>query len=340
MSPLGIRTGLFQRVAFCVWLLSLAPGFAQSASQVDLKCRIIPEPGNRRLVFWQVEVRKSTGEPLRKTVGAAGDTVKFKDLDPGIYIVCVAGALARQSCQSIDLNTSTGDKSVSKDLHVPGRSANRDGYGISAARLSVPAEAREEMLLSEKKQLRGDQDGSKEHLQRALEICPDFPEALNNLGTYHHRSGEYDSAIELFSRSIEIDSGFFAGWVNLAGSLTATGKFEPALEAIQKALAIRQNDVSANSQAALIHFYMRKYGTAKKYFKKVASLDPASATGPQLFLAHISLGESRYQEAADYIRDYLDQHPNSPKAKDLKATLQNIASRSIIQTPNRIDAGP
>jgi Tfp pilus assembly protein PilF len=343
MSPLSFGAGLFPWVTFGISLMMAAsPGVGQSARQVELKCRIIPEPGIRMLTFWQLEIRKSTGEPLRKTVGAAGETVKFKDLDPGIYIVCVAGAQAQQSCQSVDLNPSGGGKqnTFTKELTPPNLTDRRDGFNVSAARLAVPEEAREEMLLSEKAQLRGDRAGSREHLERALQIHPDFPEALNNLGTFHHRAGEFDSAIDLFSRCTEIDSGFFAGWVNLAGSLTALGRFEPALRAIDKALALRNNEVSANSQAALIHFYLRRYSTARRYFNKVVKLDPASATGPQLFLAHISLGEGRYEEAADHIRDYLEQHPNSPKAKDLTATLQNIASRSIIQTPPRIDAGP
>jgi Tfp pilus assembly protein PilF len=295
----------------------------------------MPRQGELLLSFWHVELKNPNGIPVRRKLTAVGDTVKFKDLDPGIYVLCVSGTQGRKSCESMDLTVSDSGKShtFSKEVQPPRFVPNQqDMHQVSAWKLSLPDDAREQMILSERAQLRGDPEEARRHLERAIAICPDYPDALNNLGTYFHRAGDYQTALGYFNRAIDIDPGLYAGWVNMSGSLTGLGRFKEALEAVNNALELRPKDLPGTSQAALVHFYMRDYPTATRYFKKVLELDPASASTPQLFLAHMALGQRKLDEAEAYLRNYLQLHPNSPRAEEVRSTLQNVVSRSIIHS--------
>ena len=299
-----------------------------SDTTVELHCRIVSSAKDRGYRLWRVEVRKSTGEPLRQVISATGDTAKFKNLRPGMYILCVTGDRGRNRCKSMDLIPPPGKKEhrFVDMFEAPAPMVNQaDVHRVSATRLSVPGKAHKEMLRAEEAQLRGDKEQALRHLERAIEIYPDYTDALNNLGTYHHRNGNFSRSVECFSKAAKLEPEFFPAWVNLGGSLLAAGNPDAALAANKRAVELRPNDPLANSQMGINYFYLRNYSDAKIYLQKVLSLDPSSANSPQLFLAHIAFAERQTGEAEHYIRSFLDLHPNSPQAPHLRRTLQNLA---------------
>jgi len=321
-------------------LATSAPGAGEPGGAVELRCKIVPAPNDRGYKLWKVEIRKSSGEPVRQTVAATGDTVGFKSLEPGIYIFCLMGEKGRQRCQSIDLVPEPNQKShrFDKRFEAPPLGVNqKDAHKVSARKLAVPGKARKEMLRAEEAQLKGDREEALRHLERAIEIYPAYADALNNLGTYYHRSGDYERSVQYFTNATKLDPEFFAGWVNLGGSLLALGRLQSALDANKRALELRPNDSLANSQVGINYFYLRNYAEAKRFLQKVLSLDPYSANSPQLFLAHIAFAEKEHDTAQQYILSYLELHPNSPQAPHLRRTLQNLVSggsRTSQNTPN------
>jgi len=323
--------------ALILWLGLARPATSGSdgESQVELRCKIVADRAESGYKLWKVNLRSASGEPLRDAVAAPGGTVRFKKLQPGIYLVCLSGDKNRSRCQSVDLVPPPDRKEqvFEKSFELPPQITNRvDAHGVSASRLGVPDKARREMLRSEEAQLRGDSEGAVRYLERAVEIYSKYTEALNNLGTHYHRAGNYTRSIEYFTKVTQLDPRFFAGWVNLGGSLLAAGKFESALEANQKAVQLRPDEALANSQMGMNYFYLRRFPEAKTYFTKAVTLDPYSAKSPQLFLAHIAFAERRPDEAENQIRQYLELHPNSPQAPGLRQTLQNLAATAALKS--------
>ncbi len=72
----------------------------------------------------------------------------------------------------------------------------------------IPREARVAVAHSETARLRGNQCESARYLRRALEICPDYPDALNRLGVYWHNEGHDNLAGHYFRKAMEIDPNF------------------------------------------------------------------------------------------------------------------------------------
>jgi tetratricopeptide (TPR) repeat protein len=139
----------------------------------------------------------------------------------------------------------------------------------------------------------------------------------------------------LFAKVTQIEPGFHGGWVNLGGSDLSTGRFAEVLEANTRALALQPDNPLVNSQVGLSYYYQRQYAEAEKYFKRVIGLDPSFANLPQLYLVHISLAQHRDHQAAEYIRAFVELHPNAPHLQMMLTALMN---GTIIHAPDHIAA--
>ena len=324
---------MVHRASHLVVLICFGCGLLAAADVspgVELRCKVVATRGERGYKLWKLDLKNSSGEPVRQAVAGGGDTVPFKGLRPGIYVLCISGEKGRSRCESIDLVPAPGQSAArfQKTIETP-QVRDRDSNRVDALRLAVPNGARREMTRAEEAQLHGDSRSAVHHLERAIAIYPKYADALNNLGTHYHRKGDYERSIAYFTKVTEIDPRFFAGWVNLGGSLLAAGKVQDALLANLKAAELRPNDPLANTQLGVTYFYLHQYVDAKTYFRRVIEIDPASANSPQLFLAHIAMAERSVQEAEQYIRSYLDIHPHSPRAPHLRRTLESLATGGL-----------
>ena len=264
-------------------------------ARVELNCKIVRRSERPDHQVWRIEFRKASGEVLNEELRNTGDRIRIRNLKPGIYTLCLYGDRGRQRCESLDLTPPAGRRTTKFSLRfeVPEQTANQsDAFLISARRLSVPRQAHQEMLRSDEAQRRGDSREVVKHLERALQIYPDYPDALNNLGVQMRRSRDYKKAIGLFVRLTKTEPEFYPGWINLGGSLLAVGRYSEALEANLRAQKLRSNDAAANSQLAVNYYYLREYAEATKYFKRVHEIDPLNASSPQLFLAQIASAKS------------------------------------------------
>ena len=74
----------------------------------------------------------------------------------------------------------------------------------------------------------GDLEEARVFARRALELTPDHPQALHNLGIVQYERGELDEAEALFERAIDLQPKFAEAYCNLGNTLRARGKLEKA----------------------------------------------------------------------------------------------------------------
>ncbi len=303
---------------------------------VQLDC--IVSPGTERADSWVIELRRRTGELVRLVTATQGYKVHFKNLEAGIYSVCINGVEGARQCESVDLTPERGKSScrVLKRLPAPAQEPHgAEWFSVSRQELAIPAAAREELAKSDEAQLRGDGEEALKHLERAVEIHPSYATALNNLGTYYHRRGKYDQSLPCFKKVTELDPSFYGGWANLSSSLIATGNYNEALQAGERAYKIRPRDTMILANLALCHYYMHQWTDAEEFFKKIIALDPASGVEPHLYLFHIAMIKKDKEEAAEYIKSFLAIHPNAPQAAHLSKALADL---DLIEFPESQDA--
>jgi tetratricopeptide (TPR) repeat protein len=229
--------------------------------------------------------------------------------------------------------------SFSMEMRVPNAGdAPSDSFTVSVATLAVPSKARKELQRSLEARRRGESGKAVEHLERALEICPDFAQALNDLGTHYYRTGDYSRAAQLFLRAVELEPASYAGWINLSKTSLAQGNYRRAAEAGACSLSLRPDDALAISQLALSYYLQSDFEQAKRYFLRVAELDPASALTPHLYLARIAFEENRQAEGAQYLRDFIAVHPNASQVAQYQVILRNLVRLSAASSSGNAPA--
>ena len=217
---------------------------------------------------------------------------------------------------------------VMRDGEFESRGILRRGAIVSARELAIPERAHREYEEAEKRLARRDVEGAVAHLDRAVELAPQFSEAWNHLGTIAYQARDYTRAESCFRKALQADPADFQPLVNLGGVSINLSKFEQALQYNLYAALARPNDALANSQLGMSYFYLGKLDLAHKYLTAAKRLDPAHFSHPQLMLAEIYLRRQDRAAAAGELEEFLQYHPDSPEAGQIKEKLAQLHAPS------------
>jgi predicted Zn-dependent protease len=263
-----------------------------------------------------VEIQTPEGETVRRAFARAGSVVRFKKLMPAIYLACLSDRSERRGCQSVDLYPPPGDRAAEFSVELKPRASAPQPQRfcmVGTADLAVPEMARREFGEFMKDRRRGDMAAALGHLERALAIAPEYPEAMINLGFTCHLAGDYARAIQLFEQVTHIAPEMYAAWLNLGVALLLSGDPRRALQAELRALSLHPDDPFVVYQAGVCHYCLGQLDEAKQNLRRVIELDPSSATFPHLLLARIALREGQKDKASRLVRELSTLHPHAPR---------------------------
>jgi len=268
---------------------------------------------------------------VAQTSARAGREFRFRNLYPGTYSLSIHVPRAGEILQTIVITPSFADEKgrVEKTFLFDEQSLRSKARPIprgmvSVRELSISAKARKEYQEAQKRLQRYDVEGAIEHLQKAVEIAPQYMEALNNLGTIYYQRRDYSAAEQYFQQALAEDPEAFAPLVNLGAALLAAGRPEEALKINQRAQEVRPQDALANAQLGLNYFLVGEDDEAIRFLDRTKELDPAHFSNPQISLARIYLQRSEPEAALRELEDFLERHPDSPNAAEVREMIEQI----------------
>jgi tetratricopeptide (TPR) repeat protein len=251
----------------------------------------------------------------------------FKKVPEGLYKLMVGGP-RREEQRTIEVRPAFADARGRVDVKIELKDGPvaKDRLKVGVAELAVSPKAVDE--LHRAYDARGDVEKARQHLQKAIEISPNFEEALNNLGTYYYRDGRFDTAANLFQRALKANPHSFSAQVNLGGALISLGDYSRSLDENLKAIAMRPDDALAQAQAGESFFYLMRYGEAITHLEKAQQLDPMSFVLPGIFIAQIRAIQGDTAGAIAEYRAFLKIHPGHPSTAFVEWQLLDLENRS------------
>lgn len=217
----------------------------------------------------------------------------------------------------------SGFDKVQRDFYLRQRRNNQSLRGSGAIFIQeVPDQAkviykRAVEFLSNKKELEG-----LKYLKSAIEIFPDYYDAIERLGMEYTRLGYNEAAQILLSRAVEINFRGFNSWYGLAYSLYSQNKLSEAVKASEKALSLNQSSVDMLLLDAAIYKRLKNYKYSEKQLKKAKEFAKDSVPEVHWQLALLYGNNlSRYQEAADELEIYLKMQPNNANAENIRKLI-------------------
>ncbi len=256
---------------------------------------------------------------------------QFKKLLAGTYTISVFLPLRGEARKTIEVGPGTSDSHgrVRVDLRLKesdfeyNDSARRQ-HSVRAGELTIPDKAQREYEEAGKDLARHDPGGASRHLQKAVELAPQFAAAWNEMGTIAYQTQQFDRAEECFRESLRLDPQAFEPLVNLGGVLITLHKLDEAWEYNGYAVLSRPEDALANSQMGLTYFEMGSYDLAVRHLEKARQVDPAHFSHPQLVLAEIHLRSGEKAAAAEVMEDFLAHHPDWPQAAKMREKIAEL----------------
>lgn len=274
-----------------------------------------------------VSLHGSTTPFHSSTLAGPDGKFRFKRILPGVYTVIVFVPGRGETRKTIDIGPSVADKKgrveIALRLDESKMTPDRSSL-VSLRELSIPQSARDEYAKAARQLETRDVDAAIKHLNRAVEIAPQFAAAWNHLGTIAYQTRRYEDAEKFFRRSLEADAEAYEPLVNLGGVLATLGRYDEAWNYNLHAVLRRPNDALAQSQMGMTYFGLNRLDLAEKYLLEAVRLDPGHFSLPQLLLAEIYLHRGQKAKAANVLEDFLRRHPDWPLAEKMRDTISQL----------------
>jgi tetratricopeptide (TPR) repeat protein len=303
-------------------------GLAAGEARFELSGRVVPA------CEAAVSLHGATTPFAASTQADGRGHFRFRGLLAGTYTVVVSVRERGETRRTIEVGPGVAAGKSRVDIRIDitqasfetGDAPKRRAV-VSARELSIPERARKQYREAQKCLSRRDVAGAVAHLERAVAVAPQFSGAWNNLGTIAYQSRKFAAAETYFRRSLEQDSQAFEPLVNLGGVLLTAGKLDEALAYNLRAVLSRPNDALANSQLGMTYFAVDNLALSEKYLEIAKRLDPTHFSHPQLTLAAIYARRQEPARAAAELEDFLREHPDSPRAAELRAAIAKMRAR-------------
>jgi tetratricopeptide (TPR) repeat protein len=259
----------------------------------------------------------------------AGGRFRFRKIPAGTHTLSIFVPNRGELRKTVVVTTSTADskRRVRLEFDMHEATLERESaLGVSVRALSISEKAKAEFREALKKLSRNDVAQAEAHLEKAIEISPQFAEAWNRLGTIAYQTQRYALAEERFRKALEVDSEAYAPLVNLGGVPINLERFEDAERYNRLAVLRQPDDALAHSQLGMALLYLGKLDEAEKPLREAIRLDPAHFSHPQIHLAEVMIRKGKPLETAQLLEDFLKQHPDSPGAKEILAKIAQLRS--------------
>ncbi len=313
---------MWRKIAVLI-LLAAACGLAAPQGRYEIRGRVVPAPGK----FAHVVLHGSDFPFEADENVSPNGRFRFKGLEAGQYTVIVSvpgrGQVRRSVPISENLTDSAGRIEVIIPFQVSGE-ALEAAVTVSARELSIPDRAKDEWERAQKRLNRRDVKGAIKHLEKAVEIAPRFVTAWNNLGTIAYQSGRYADAEKYFRTALGHEPGNYTPVVNLGGALLSQGRFQEALEYNELAFELRPTEALSNAQLGLNWYHLGNLDKAIEYLTRARRIDPNHFSHPQIVLAEIYAERGETEKAAEQLHDFLNRHPDSPRAEIARRWLEKM----------------
>lgn len=135
------------------------------------------------------------------------------------------------------------------------------------------------------------------HVERALAITPDLPDAFVTLGRFRREFGDLDGAIDMFRKALEVDPGHTHATANLGLVLRSAGDFEGALEIHAAAVEADPLDALAIARLGTSYWFVERHEEAAAQYRRAAELLPGNEEIYDSWAGMLAMGMGRFDEA-------------------------------------------
>lgn len=281
----------------------------------------------------RVELLNEVDSVIQTSKTDASGLFVFRKLSDGTFQVRVhaSGTNYADQTKRVELSRPSGFGVVFEEVDFvlsPSRatpSAAKPGVVFAQ---NVPEEARlqyqraAEMLQKDRRQ-----EGVAA-LNKAIEIYPQYFDALEMLGSERVKQQEYEHAVPPLKKALEINARAFPSWYALGVAQYNLKQLPAAVESLRRAVSLNQKSINANLWLGTVLRHAGRLDEAETYLKQANFLAEAKVPDAHWQLALLFNQLKRYKEAADELEQFLKVTPDARDADEIKKVIQRLRQKS------------
>ena len=255
--------------------------------------------------------------------------VEFSHLQVGEYHVVVEGdGIQRTESDQFEVDsrkmTQTQEVYVHPAQAASPRSDAVGGAMVSAADLNVPASAAREFKKGNDALTREEWKKAAEHLNKAVEIYPQYAAALTNLGVVYGKLNDPASERGALQKAIAANDHYAPAYFNLAVLCIKQNAYTEAQGLLQKAVPLDPTNARTLMFLANMQLLNQQYDAAIASVQRVHSLPHQNLALAHFIAARAYEHENRPKDAVAELQVFLNEEPQGPRADHIREELKAV----------------
>jgi tetratricopeptide (TPR) repeat protein len=165
-------------------------------------------------------------------------------------------------------------------------------------------------------------------VNRAIEIYPEYFQALAERGELRITKGQIAEAAEDFDRALKLNENYGPALRGAGYCKLEQQKFSEAIRYFEQAISTEPRVARTHLFLGIANLALDQREPARKALQQALKIDADQAVTAHVYLADLYAREEHYREAADELRAYLEARPTAPNAARLKAKEADLRARS------------
>jgi tetratricopeptide (TPR) repeat protein len=275
---------------------------------------------NKPLKDVRVELTNANGVVVNSTYTNVGGNFEFDHVPEGSYTVVASSGL-QQSSERVEANAWTNIVAI----HMQAGDQPEDGVNgnaISVAQYKVPGKARDEYRKAREAMEKEKLEDAGKHLARALEICPNYADALTLRAVLELNQHNPSSAMADLDNAVKADANYAMAYMVMGSALNMQSKFDEAIRALQRGESLAPNYWQAHFEMGKAYIGKGDYPAALSQLQRAQAM--TSQEYPLIYLleAHALLAMKQYPEAMTALQSYLQKEPPGPNRAEAEKMLE------------------
>jgi len=275
----------------------------------------------------------STAMPVTSTYTQPDGTFELYNIPTGNYEVIA------ESCDAEVSNpVSVETKPSSLELQLPASNAAASPLdaATSVARMLVPGKAQKFYDRAFASFSASKYDEAEKQLDAALQIDPDFPEALTMQGVIELGKADLAAGQESLEHAIKVDPSASAAYIALAAVYNHEGRFDDAMRASEKGLSLAPRRWQAYLEMAKASIAKSMYHSGLKFIRQAERLGGSTEAEVHLVKAYALVPLKLYKDAKYELQASLarQQHGHvADQAQQMLARLDSTETAAVAAHP-------
>ncbi len=207
-----------------------------------------------------------------------------------------------------------------------------DGDTISVAEMLVPQKARSVYVKAREACARGKLDDAQKLLDRALQIYPQFAEALTLRGLLQMRDNHIDQGRQDFEQAIQFDPNYGPAYFALGAAYNAQARYDDALRTLELGTGISPTAWQGYYEMARASIGKGLYDKGLQLADKAEELNGNHLAAIHLLKAYAMIPLKFYSRAKEELQAYLQREPKGGNAEHARHLLAQLNAAEVAMT--------